>query len=81
MCELIYLWFVVCHFGVDWSEHATASATWNTKIDANICFQSHSTTLQRCVDGQMDWITAFACIILMDDRTVIGDFMTSSPPA
>lgn len=76
-----YLWLVTGDFTVDWGEHAASFAAGNTEIDANIGFQAHATTLERCIDGQMDRIVAFSGIIFVNNRTVIGYFMTGSPPS
>lgn len=76
-----YLRLVARHFSVDRREHATAFAAGSTQINANIRLQTHSVALQRCINGQMDWIVTFARIIFVDDRTVVGYFMASSPPA
>ncbi len=75
-----YLRFITRHFTVDRCKHATAFTTRNAEIHTNVCFQTHPIALQRCIHSQMDWIVAFACIIFVYDRTVIGDFMTSGPP-
>lgn len=79
--KCIYLWLVVCYFGVDRSKHTAASAARNAQINAHVCFQSHSATEQRCVDRQMNWIAALARIIFMNDRTMVGDIVACCPPA
>lgn len=76
-----YLWFVTGDLGIDRCEHGSRFAAGYSEINANIGFQSHASALQRCVHSQMDWIVAFSGIILMDNRAVVGDFMSSCPPA
>lgn len=77
---LAHLWLVASNLTIDGCEHAANFATGNAQIDAHVRLQAHATTLQRGIHCQMDGIVAFSCIILMDDRTVIGHFVTGGPP-
>ena len=74
-------WLVADCLNFDWSEHTSRLSLWNAKWNTNISLHAHSSSLKGSVEGQMNWVAALTGIILVNDGAVIGDFITSCPPA
>lgn len=78
--EREHLRVIADDFNVNRREHAALLSIRNAQLDADVRLQSHASPLEAGVEGQVDGVVAFAGVIVVDDGTVVGNFMAGRPP-